>query len=88
MHRDTKRERQDSQSHQQNGISVKRTKLDHSSPSDLSLAALSLQDPTPAAQNAYANINSLLKEIHVARFGDPELRERWWERGSHDDMTD
>ncbi|KAG2222451.1 hypothetical protein INT45_013364 [Circinella minor] len=28
----------------------------------------------------YNQINDLLHQIHVMRYGDPELRERWWEQ--------
>ncbi|KAI9268062.1 hypothetical protein BDA99DRAFT_558244 [Phascolomyces articulosus] len=29
--------------------------------------------------NEYNEINDLLYQVHVMRYGDPELRERWWE---------
>ena len=28
----------------------------------------------------YNQINDLLHQIHIMRYGDPELRERWWEQ--------
>ncbi|ORY97430.1 hypothetical protein BCR43DRAFT_489757 [Syncephalastrum racemosum] len=34
--------------------------------------------------SAYTGINQVLHAVHVQRYGDPELRERWWE---HNDPT-
>ncbi|KAI8066702.1 hypothetical protein BC940DRAFT_319849 [Gongronella butleri] len=62
---------------------LKRVKLDHdipSSPAELSLATLSLQEHAPIVSTGdYSGINQYLRQLHVERYGDPEFRERWWE---------
>ncbi|KAM3581018.1 hypothetical protein VKS41_006465 [Umbelopsis sp. WA50703] len=38
------------------------------------------------SSEAYSNINSYLRNLHVKRHGDPELHERWWEKDEIDSM--
>ncbi|CAO3596656.1 unnamed protein product [Absidia cylindrospora] len=71
---------------------TKRTKTQHTTTPELSLATLSINEATttPSITAAtttrnYTSINQYLRQIHIERFGDPELRERWWERYSDDD---
>ncbi|ORZ19776.1 hypothetical protein BCR42DRAFT_435617 [Absidia repens] len=71
---------------------TKRTKTQHTTTPELSLATLSINEvtTTPSTTVAtttrnYASINQYLRQIHIERFGDPELRERWWERYGDND---
>ncbi|MBM6387610.1 MAG: hypothetical protein JSY10_27125 [Paenibacillus sp.] len=36
---------------------------------------------------SYENINGLLNSVHIERFGDPEVRESWWQQQDIE-MTD
>ncbi|KAG2196413.1 hypothetical protein INT46_010239 [Mucor plumbeus] len=39
--------------------------------------------PPPPAPD-YSNVNGMLYDLHVQRFGDPEIRESWWKDQDQD----
>ncbi|KAI8342647.1 hypothetical protein BC941DRAFT_466314 [Chlamydoabsidia padenii] len=63
---------------------IKRSKIQHQNIiPELSLATLSInENPLIQITGDYSAINQYLRQIHIERFGDPELNERWWERDS------
>ncbi|GAA5811621.1 hypothetical protein MFLAVUS_005061 [Mucor flavus] len=39
-----------------------------------------VQQATHRPLTSYENINGILNSVHIERFGDPEVRESWWQQ--------
>lgn len=47
-----------------------------------------VQQATHRPLTSYENINGILNSVHIERFGDPEVRESWWQQHQDTEMTD
>ncbi|KAI7866818.1 hypothetical protein BDF14DRAFT_1808239 [Spinellus fusiger] len=68
--------------------SVQSSGISFSDPSGVLKSIVISTKASSPPTTAYQNMNELLHTVHVRRFGDPETRERWWEKSREETMEE